>query len=467
MKMWKKLVSMILTAALLAGMLSVTAGAAGSGGNVSLECAGSAVVEKDGGVYVMNTEDSGKVEFYFDNASLGAPVTLDVVSNRGTEYERHEDRTFTPIVVQPGSSICFPEPLQFETDAGEIGHFWATWYSDLGGGAVEHGGSSEWWLTGNLDYDLKDSYYFTYSDMGTFETPDGYYWVKAAGDGAVTEAPIAYASTQSILVDGTPVTFEAYALKDASGNDTNYIKLRDVASVLNGTPAQFEVGWDGAVNILTGQAYTPNGSEMSTPYSGNRAYETAAAETKVNGKAAALEAILIQDDAGNGYTYYKLRDLGAALGFTVDWSAEKGIFLETGDRAVLANGKDITDENIREILYGLKADYPEGMEWTNDNYYSSSVLGGGLGCAGFAFLCSDAVFGDLPRTGTHSDFDAIRVGDYVRMNNDTHSVTVLEKRADSIVVTEGNYNSSIHWGREISRKSLEAGNFFVVTRYPE
>lgn len=455
---------MMLTAALLAGALPVTAGAA-----ASIECAGSAVVEKDGGVYVMNIDDSSKVEFYFDNAYLGDPVTLDVVSNRGTEYERHEDRVFTPIVVQPGSSICFPEPLQFETDAGEIGHFWATWYTNLGGGAVEHGGSSEWWLTGNLDDDLKDSCYFTYSDMGTFETPDGYYWVKAAGADADTDtdAPIAYASTQSILVDGTPVTFEAYALKDAGGNDTNYIKLRDVASVLNGTAAQFEVGWDGAVNLLTGQSYTANGSEMSTPYSGNRAYETAAAETKVNGKAVPLEAILLQDDAGNGYTYYKLRDLGAALGFTVDWTAERGIFIETGDRVVLANGKDITDENIREILYGLKADYPEGMKWTNDNYYSSSVLGGGLGCAGFAFLCSDAVFGNLPRTGTHSDFDAIRVGDYVRMNNDTHSVTVLEKRADSIVVTEGNYNSSIHWGREISRKSLEAGNFFVVTRYPE
>ena len=139
----------------------------------------------------------------------------------------------------------------------------------------------------------------------------------------------AYASTQSVLVDGRAVEFQCYALKDANGNDTNYIKLRDIASILNGTDVQFEVGWNGAVNIETGKAYTPNGSEMSTPFSGNRAYENATAPTNINGQTAALEAIMLKDDKGGAYTYYKLRDLGASLGFKVDWSAEKGIFIET------------------------------------------------------------------------------------------------------------------------------------------
>mgnify|MGYP007025247676 CR=1 FL=1 len=47
-----------------------------------------------------------------------------------------------------------------------------------------------------------------------------------------------------------------------------------------GTPAQFEVSWDGAVNIVTGQPYTPNGSEMSTPFTGDRAYTVPASQTK-------------------------------------------------------------------------------------------------------------------------------------------------------------------------------------------
>ncbi|MCI9402849.1 MAG: hypothetical protein HFF04_04140, partial [Oscillospiraceae bacterium] len=139
----------------------------------------------------------------------------------------------------------------------------------------------------------------------------------------------AYASTQKVLVDGKAVEFQCYALKDAKGNLTNYIKLRDMASILNGTSVQFQVGWNGAVNIETGKAYTPNGSEMNTPFSGDRGYENATAATNINGSQAALEAIVLKDDKGGAYTYYKLRDLGTALGFKVDWSAEKGIFIET------------------------------------------------------------------------------------------------------------------------------------------
>ena len=42
-----------------------------------------------------------------------------------------------------------------------------------------------------------------------------------------------------------------------------------------------------------------------------------------------LEAILLQDDAGAGYTYYKLRDLGEALGFNVTWAADTGITVDS------------------------------------------------------------------------------------------------------------------------------------------
>ena len=149
---------------------------------------------------------------------------------------------------------------------------------------------------------------------------------------AALDAPapsLAYPSTQNVSVDGVPIPFQFYALKDQSGNDTNYIKLRDLAYVLNGTAAQFSVGWDGAVNIETGKAYTPNNSEMSTPFSGQRTYTPATAQTKINAKAADLDAIVLTDDNAGAYTYYKLRDLGNALGFRVDWSAEKGVYIET------------------------------------------------------------------------------------------------------------------------------------------
>ena len=286
-------------------------------------------------------------------------------------------------------------------------------------------------------------------------------------------AKIAYASTQNVLVDGKSVEFLAYALKDENGNDTNYVKLRDVAQILNGSAAQFEVGWDGAISITTGDAYTPNGSELIQNFTGSQPYTVNTSPVKVNGEAVSLESITLTDATG-GYTYFKLRDLGAALGFVVDWDPTDGITIQTGSEEeeggafTLPNGKPASDDNIREILYGLKESYPEGMRWINENSYTSSAMWlTGYGCAGFGLICSDAVFGDLPSAGRHSDFDAIRVGDMVRINHDTHTVVVLEKLADSIIVTEGNYNSSIHWGREISRSALEDSDFYVTTRYPQ
>ena len=141
-------------------------------------------------------------------------------------------------------------------------------------------------------------------------------------------AKVAYPSTQKVDVDGKAIEFQCYAIKEGNGM-TNYIKLRDLADILNGSAAQFEVNWNGHVTVTTGQGYTKDGSERRTPFSGQRAYKEVTDQTLVNGKAADLAAFTLMDDNGGGYTYYKLRDLGTALGFKVDWTAERGIFIET------------------------------------------------------------------------------------------------------------------------------------------
>ncbi len=87
---------------------------------------------------------------------------------------------------------------------------------------------------------------------------------------AATAANLAYASTQSVEVDGVPVEFQMYALKDDNGNDTNYVKVRDVAFALKDTAARFSVSWDGSVCLTPGEDYAPDGSEMQTPFSGDR-----------------------------------------------------------------------------------------------------------------------------------------------------------------------------------------------------
>jgi hypothetical protein len=143
---------------------------------------------------------------------------------------------------------------------------------------------------------------------------------------------LAYASTQSVTVDGKAVEFQMYALMDGNGNGTNYIKLRDMAYILNGTEAQFSVGYDNAtkkIALASGESYEASGAEMKTPYSGDRAYTGRDQSVLVDGDAVSMFAITLLDDQGGGYTYFKLRDLGEALGFNVGWSKDQGVFIET------------------------------------------------------------------------------------------------------------------------------------------
>lgn len=153
--------------------------------------------------------------------------------------------------------------------------------------------------------------------------------VAGAAENAIPATGTAYAAFQSVEVDGGRVMFRCYALKDEAGNNTNYIRLRDLAFALRGTAVQFAVDWNGSVSIATRTAYTPDGSELSMPFTGDRTYKSSGAATRIDGQAAPLSAFVLTDSNGGGYTYYRLRDLGQALGFNVGWAAERGMFLES------------------------------------------------------------------------------------------------------------------------------------------
>ncbi len=140
---------------------------------------------------------------------------------------------------------------------------------------------------------------------------------------SINAAPTAQPSTQTVTVDGKSVEFAMYAL---NGGSTNYIRVRDLAALLNGTAAQFDVGWNGSVTLTGKTPYT--GSTDKAPFHTEMPYTVYTSPTYVNGKAVDLNAIQIAYNGG-GYTYYKLRDLAQALGFNVGWSAEKGVYVET------------------------------------------------------------------------------------------------------------------------------------------
>ncbi len=127
------------------------------------------------------------------------------------------------------------------------------------------------------------------------------------------------------------------------------------------------------------------------------------------------------------------------------------------------------EEYVYNAIIALQDKYPDDMEWTNDNFYmwnGGGPYSGGYGCVAFAFILSDAAFGNLPARQVNTlDLSAIRVGDIIRYSG--HSVIVLEVHEDYVIVAEGNINSSVMWGRDVSLDELSDGFEHYLTRYPE
>jgi len=127
-----------------------------------------------------------------------------------------------------------------------------------------------------------------------------------------------------------------------------------------------------------------------------------------------------------------------------------------------------TAKEAYNIMIAMKADYPEGMPFTNDNYYGwkGGIYGGGYGCAAFAFMLSDAVFGTAKAKRT-TEFvsNNVRVGDILR--NNSHSYIVLEVKSNSFIIAEANFNGTVHWEREITFKEVSNNFEEHLTRYDD
>ncbi len=136
---------------------------------------------------------------------------------------------------------------------------------------------------------------------------------------------------------------------------------------------------------------------------------------------------------------------------------------------IIANASVPTEQEAYDIMIGLKSQYPEKTPWGNEKFYAwkGGIYNGGYGCAAFAFLLSDAVFGDLPaRVVEDVQFEDVRAGDILRMNGDAHSVIVLRVFEDYVEIAEGSYNNAVHWGRILNVREVE-GSDYLMTRYPQ
>ncbi len=138
--------------------------------------------------------------------------------------------------------------------------------------------------------------------------------------------------TRQVLVNGLSYQLDTYTTADSMGNMAHYVRLRDVAALLDGTALQFHVDWDNQTIFITSHSpYSTNtGREPAPLLAPSIHYRVNNSSVRIDGVEKQWKGIIATDQWGGTHTYYKLRDLGEALGFTVSWdSVVKMVVLTT------------------------------------------------------------------------------------------------------------------------------------------
>ena len=161
--------------------------------------------------------------------------------------------------------------------------------------------------------------------------------IKAVKSGKITEERInesvrriliaKYKANLIKLPEPKQINIAAYNI-----NGNNYIKLRDIAYILNNTSKQFEITYDSqknAVNITSGKSYTIIGGEMSKSTPEIQTSEPATAKIYIDGKEINLTAYNI-----NGNNYFKLRDITRLFDIYISYDSSGIITLDTSKKYI-------------------------------------------------------------------------------------------------------------------------------------
>lgn len=114
-------------------------------------------------------------------------------------------------------------------------------------------------------------------------------------------------SVQKLNIDGTEKQLNAYNI-----NGNNFVKLRDIASLLSGKQKQFSVGYVNAtesVSLLTGGYYTANGLE-NTALTAPKVVMTSLQKFTLDNQSVGMTAYNIDDS-----NYVMLRDIALLMNF--------------------------------------------------------------------------------------------------------------------------------------------------------
>ena len=134
---------------------------------------------------------------------------------------------------------------------------------------------------------------------------------------ALSLATAAFAGAETAQLSNQKLRFNGADRSDVEKyniDGSNFFKLRDLAALLDGTAAQFDVGYDSAsqtVSITTGAGYTFVGGELKLSGDQSASAVVSAQTVTVDGKAAA--GLTVYNIGGSNF--FRLRELGELLGF--------------------------------------------------------------------------------------------------------------------------------------------------------
>lgn len=201
----------------------------------------------------------------------------------------------------------------------------------------------------------------------------------------------------------------------------------------------------------------------------------------VDGRQTQFEAYSI-----HGNNFVKLRDIGKAVDFGVEYhAADNSVHIDPdapyieevtppAQTTPSPSTTDLTEENVRATIRALRDTYPTNAPYPAP-YRPNNPLDRPFSncdhCAGWAMLCSDAAFGSLPwREIPNPSWDEIRAGDVIDYRNEQsgHAIVVLEKTNEYVKVTESSTNNKVRWGGQYFRWWLEQQPGYTLnTRYPD
>ena len=198
----------------------------------------------------------------------------------------------------------------------------------------------------------------------------------------------------------------------------------------------------------------------------------------LNGQKVEFEAYSIHDN-----NFVKLRDIAQAVNFGVTYdAATNSVHIDPDapyqkevhpSAPATPSPNPLTEESVQAAIRALRDVYPTGTVY-GDFYRSYSNGPYGMApthCAGWATLCSDAVFGDLPwRRINNPSWDDIRTGDLIEYDNvyGGHVIVVLDKTDEYVKVAESGTNNKAIWGGQYFKWWLEEQpGYACFTRYPQ